>query len=161
MRLSLYPLHRTTSAQKSQILTERTRSPRPSRSLHTAAPFTSEPAVLLVRLLSASATWSFHCGSPEDFEVPDPDTYCTCSPSEVLRATGREVGKPPTEPGHETGLTSLSLLEGFSARCCDCWEKKGEKQRSLPQLKVRNEAKKERKMNKLGKRSKRNPLMRN
>lgn len=35
--------------------------------------------------------------------------------------------------------------------------KKGEKQLSLPQLKVRNEAKKERKMNKLGKKGKTEP----
>lgn len=74
----------------------------------------------LLKTSTATCSRCCHRGSPEDPEVPDLNTCCIRGLSKRLRAQGTEVGKTPKESGPETGLTSLNLLEGFSARCCDC-----------------------------------------
>lgn len=112
--------------------------------------------------LKTSAACSCPWSSPEDFEVPDftHTAYGACPNCSRLRP--RKLENPTKDRGQETGLTLLSLLEGFSARCSDCagwWSYRNKKLLSFSLLEVSDERKNQRmkEEKKFSKRSKWNP----
>lgn len=115
-----------------------------SCTLHAAAPLTPEGAAYARPLLKPQplAPASRVHQRTLRFLTLTRTAYRACP--NYSRLTPQKLENPTKELGRKTGLTLLSLLEGFSARCCDCagwWSYRNKKLLSFSLLEVSNERK--------------------